>query len=128
MLTTTTVTVAAAFAWAGAAQLYVAAGYLPALGLMLAVGLLLLPAGVLARPSRMFFAETVQRVLLPFQQVTWSDFLLADIFTSLAKSSYDFGRAACVHMTGANGVAWRRGGRGQARGESGGKEGRGRAG
>jgi hypothetical protein len=62
--------------------------------------LLLLPAHVLARGSRALFVGTVWRVLLPLDEVTWSDFLLADMFTSLAKSCMDLERSLCHTATG----------------------------
>ena len=50
--------------------------------------------------SRMFFAHTLFRVITPFREVTWSDFLLADVLTSLAKPLSDAERAVCHLLTG----------------------------
>ena len=47
--------------------------------------LLLFPGSVLFRDTRLFFGTTLWRVATPLRSVTWSDFLLADILTSLAK-------------------------------------------
>lgn len=52
------------------------------------------------RPTRFLFAETLSRVLLPFQTVSWSDFLLADMMTSLSKGCADASRAVCSQITG----------------------------
>ena len=48
----------------------------------------------------MFFAHTLFRVITPFREVTWSDFLLADVLTSLAKPLSDAERAVCHLLTG----------------------------
>jgi hypothetical protein len=62
--------------------------------------LMLMPVNVLRRPSRSFFCKTLGRVLVPAQQVSWADFLLADILTSLAKSSSDLSRSTCLILHG----------------------------
>jgi hypothetical protein len=62
--------------------------------------LMVAPVSVLRRPARMFFCRTLGRVLLPAQAVSWADFLLADMLTSLAKSSSDLSRAACLILHG----------------------------
>lgn len=62
--------------------------------------LLLAPMSVLNVNSRFFFASTLARVLVPLQEVTWSDFLLADVFTSLSKCSSDIAKAACALAIG----------------------------
>lgn len=48
----------------------------------------------------MFFSQTLLRVMTPFREVTWSDFLLADVLTSLAKPLSDCERALCHLLTG----------------------------
>ena len=48
----------------------------------------------------MFFSVTVFRVLTPYREVTWADFLLADVLTSLSKPLADMERAACHLLTG----------------------------
>lgn len=78
-----------------------AAELLPAAFYFAVALLLLAPADVLSRPSRLFFAGTLQRVLLPLQEVSWADFLLADMMTSLSKSSADLARAGCGLLAGA---------------------------
>lgn len=62
--------------------------------------ILLVPGKWLRRTSRSFFCTTLWRVLVPFQPVTWADFLLADILTSLAKSSSDLARSICLMLHG----------------------------
>eukprot|EP00882_Tetradesmus_deserticola_P014908 GHRQ01015863.1.p1 GENE.GHRQ01015863.1~~GHRQ01015863.1.p1 ORF type:complete len:288 (+),score=67.87 GHRQ01015863.1:219-1082(+) len=62
--------------------------------------ILLLPLTVMRKSSRMFFARTVLKVLVPLQPVGWADFLLADMLTSLAKSSSDITRSVCLMMHG----------------------------
>jgi hypothetical protein len=61
---------------------------------------LLMPVNVLRKSSRMFFARTVLKVLAPLQTVGWADFLLADMLTSLAKSSSDITRSVCLMLHG----------------------------
>lgn len=73
----------------------------PLLYLSLALALLL-PVNVLRKSSRMFFACTLLKVLVPLQPVGWADFLLADMLTSLAKSSSDITRSACLMLHGAS--------------------------
>ena len=48
----------------------------------------------------MFFSATVFRVVTPYREVTWADFLLADVLTSLSKPLADMERAACHLLTG----------------------------
>ncbi len=50
--------------------------------------------------NRQFFARTLFRVATPVREVTWSDFLLADILTSLAKALSDSERALCHMVAG----------------------------
>lgn len=50
--------------------------------------------------NRQFFARTLFRVATPFREVTWADFLLADILTSLAKALSDLERAMCHMLAG----------------------------
>jgi hypothetical protein len=61
---------------------------------------LLMPVNVLRKQSRLFFARTVMKVLVPLQPVGWADFLLADMLTSLAKSSSDVTRSVCLMLHG----------------------------
>lgn len=61
---------------------------------------MLMPANVLRRPARAFFCHTLGRVLLPTGPVSWADFMLADIMTSLAKSSSDLSRSVCLVLHG----------------------------
>lgn len=62
--------------------------------------LLLFPGSLLFRESRLFFGQTLWRVATPIRGVTWSDFLLADVLTSLAKALSDTERAVCHLMIG----------------------------
>ena len=50
--------------------------------------------------TRLFFTWTFWRVTTPFREVTFADFLLADILTSLAKALSDCERALCHLSTG----------------------------
>jgi ABC-type polysaccharide/polyol phosphate export permease len=73
---------------------------LPPLLYGLLLTLLVAPANVLLRPVRRFFGRTLLRVLLPLQPVSWADFLLADMMTSLAKSCMDMQRSVCLMLQG----------------------------
>ena len=48
----------------------------------------------------MFFSATVFRVITPYREVSWADFLLADVLTSLSKPLADMERATCHLLTG----------------------------
>lgn len=61
---------------------------------------LFLPLDVFHRETRRFFAKTLWRTVTPFRTVTWADFLLADILTSLAKGISDVERAVCSMASG----------------------------
>lgn len=50
--------------------------------------------------TRLFFTSTLLRVATPFREVTWADFLLADVLTSLAKALSDTERAICLLASG----------------------------
>ena len=62
--------------------------------------ILLLPPTILHGQARYFFCLTLRRVFLPVQSVTFSDFILADIMTSLAKALADLQRAVCLMVSG----------------------------
>lgn len=79
---------------------YVAASYQPPFIYLAMLGLFLYPGNILFPDTRRFFASTIWRVFTPLRSVTWSDFLLADILTSLAKAISDTERAVCHLMTG----------------------------
>jgi hypothetical protein len=66
--------------------------------------LLVAPLNLLDMPSRLFFGGTLQRVLVPAQEVSWADFLLADILTSLSKSCGDLSKMALTLVSGASAV------------------------
>ena len=61
---------------------------------------LVMPFPVLFRDTRKYFASTFWRVITPVRKVTWGDFLLADILTSLAKGLSDVERAVCSMVSG----------------------------
>ncbi len=48
----------------------------------------------------MFFSSTFFRVATPYREMSWADFLLADIITSLAKPLSDCERALCHLLSG----------------------------
>ena len=48
----------------------------------------------------MFFAQTLLRVATPVREVSWADFLLADVLTSLSKALSDLERASCHLLVG----------------------------
>jgi hypothetical protein len=48
----------------------------------------------------MFFARTLFRVAAPLREVSWADFILADVLTSLSKALSDLERAACHLLAG----------------------------
>lgn len=62
--------------------------------------MLVFPGKLLFQDTRRFFANTLWRVATPIRSVTWADFLLADILTSLAKAVSDFERSVCHLATG----------------------------
>lgn len=62
--------------------------------------ILLLPLPTFYGDTRRFFATTAWRVVTPIRGVTWSDFLLADVLTSLAKGVSDIERAVCLMASG----------------------------
>ena len=61
---------------------------------------LLMPFPIFHRDARRHFAATLWRVVTPHRTVTWADFLLADILTSLAKGISDIERAVCSMASG----------------------------
>lgn len=48
----------------------------------------------------MFFTSTFAKVVTPFREVSWADFLLADILTSLSKPLSDAERGMCHLLAG----------------------------
>ncbi|KAJ9530396.1 hypothetical protein QJQ45_000778 [Haematococcus lacustris] len=70
---------------------------------------ILLPLPIFFHATRQYFVATWMRVMLPLdlwplpaaaQEVTWADFLLADMLCSLSKSSADFAQSMCHMATG----------------------------
>ncbi len=53
------------------------------------------PQTLPTQSSRHFFCSTLARSLVPLCAVSWADFLLADMLTSLAKPMADLSRATC---------------------------------
>jgi succinate dehydrogenase hydrophobic anchor subunit len=99
-LAATCLAACAALLSAGSPAAAAAAFMLPPFMYAASLLLLLLPLNVLRRPARRFFCATLLRVLVPLQPVAWADFLLADMATSLAKSSSDLARSACLMLQG----------------------------
>lgn len=62
--------------------------------------LLALPFDVLYAPSRFFFLTTLGRMLLPLQPITFPDFFVADVLTSMSKVLSDVERAGCRMLNG----------------------------
>ncbi|TVU49327.1 hypothetical protein EJB05_00635 [Eragrostis curvula] len=57
--------------------------------------ILLSPFDMFYLSSRFYFLRTVWRILLPLQAITFPDFFLADIFTSMSKVFSDLERSVC---------------------------------
>ncbi|KAI5078665.1 hypothetical protein GOP47_0006336 [Adiantum capillus-veneris] len=57
--------------------------------------MLVLPFDVFFVTSRIFFLRTLVRIFLPLQPITFADFFVADILTSMAKVLSDLERATC---------------------------------
>ncbi|XP_056862054.1 uncharacterized protein LOC108844412 [Raphanus sativus] len=72
-----------------------------------AVIILIIPFDIFYMSSRYYLLWTFWRILFPVQTVTFSDFFLADILTSLSKVLSDLERSVCrmVHRQVAT-VAW----------------------
>ncbi|CAA7049562.1 unnamed protein product [Microthlaspi erraticum] len=72
-----------------------------------AVLILIIPFNIFYMPSRYYLLWTFWRILFPVQTVTFSDFFLADILTSMSKVLSDLERSVCrmVHRQVAT-VAW----------------------
>lgn len=67
----------------------------PVILYIILLGMVLNPFDVMHRKSRHFFCRTVARIALPLYPVSYADFFLADIFTSMAKAVSDTERAVC---------------------------------
>lgn len=85
----------AAFCYLSAMHENWLAGWQPPLLYGALVLLLLWPGEALSGSARRLFRSTLMRVAAPGREVTWSDFLLADVLTSLAKPLGELGHAAC---------------------------------
>lgn len=72
-----------------------------------AVMILIFPFDIFYFSSRYYFIKTLWRIVLPFQAISFVDFFLADIFTSMAKVFSDLERSVCrmVHQQVAT-IAW----------------------
>lgn len=99
-LTIVCCTCSAAFAALAAASALGSAELTAVVMYFFAALLLVAPLNIFAMSGRQFFGKTLQRVLLPFQEVSWADFLLADIMTSLSKSSGDLAKMVDIVITG----------------------------
>ncbi|XP_043696313.1 SPX and EXS domain-containing protein 5-like isoform X2 [Telopea speciosissima] len=68
---------------------------------------LIFPFEIFYLSSRYYFLRTLWRIMLPVQAITFSDFFVADILTSMAKVLSDLERSVCrmVHRQVAT-IAW----------------------
>ncbi|RZB83648.1 SPX and EXS domain-containing protein 1 isoform C [Glycine soja] len=72
-----------------------------------AVMVLIFPFDIFYFSSRYFFLRTLWRIVFPLQAISFTDFFLADILTSMAKVFSDLERSVCrmVHRQVAT-IAW----------------------
>ncbi|XP_029125297.1 SPX and EXS domain-containing protein 1 isoform X2 [Cajanus cajan] len=72
-----------------------------------AVMVLIFPFDIFYFSSRYYFLKTLWRILFPLQAISFADFFLADILTSMAKVFSDLERSVCrmVHRQVAT-IAW----------------------
>ncbi|XP_057956487.1 uncharacterized protein LOC131149768 isoform X2 [Malania oleifera] len=68
---------------------------------------LIFPFDIFYLSSRYYFLRTLWRIIFPLQAITFSDFFLADILTSMAKVVSDLERSVCrmIHRQVAT-IAW----------------------
>ncbi|KAJ3678659.1 hypothetical protein LUZ60_002462 [Juncus effusus] len=71
------------------------AAFQPVILYVIAVTLLVFPFDIFYLSSRYFLLRTIWRIILPFQAITFADFFLADIMTSMSKVFSDLERSAC---------------------------------
>lgn len=57
--------------------------------------IMVLPVDIFYVSSRIFFLRTLVRLLLPLQPISFADFFVADVLTSMAKVLSDLERATC---------------------------------
>eukprot|EP00252_Welwitschia_mirabilis_P017124 TRINITY_DN3800_c0_g1_i1.p1 TRINITY_DN3800_c0_g1~~TRINITY_DN3800_c0_g1_i1.p1 ORF type:complete len:463 (-),score=53.29 TRINITY_DN3800_c0_g1_i1:221-1609(-) len=62
--------------------------------------ILVLPHDTLFMSSRYYFLRTLWRLTFPLQPITFADFFLADILTSMAKVLSDLERVICMMING----------------------------
>ncbi|KNA21559.1 hypothetical protein SOVF_042110 [Spinacia oleracea] len=79
----------------------------PVLLYIAALMLLISPFDIFYLSSRYYLLRTLWRIVLPLQAITFSDFFLADILTSMSKVLSDLERSVCrmVHRQVAT-IAW----------------------
>lgn len=70
----------------------------PVLLYIAAVMLLIFPFDIFYLSSRYYLLKTLWRIVLPLQAITFSDFFLADILTSMSKVFSDLERSVCRMM------------------------------
>ncbi|XP_022637308.1 SPX and EXS domain-containing protein 1 isoform X3 [Vigna radiata var. radiata] len=72
-----------------------------------AILVLIFPFDIFYFSSRYFFLKTLWRIIFPLQAISFADFFLADILTSMAKVFSDLERSVCrmVHRQVAT-IAW----------------------
>ncbi|XP_047050924.1 SPX and EXS domain-containing protein 1-like [Lolium rigidum] len=79
----------------------------PVLLYVILLMVLLSPFDMFYLSSRFFFLRTTWRIILPLQAITFPDFFMADIFTSMSKVFSDLERSGCrmLHRQVAT-IAW----------------------
>ncbi|KAM7491721.1 hypothetical protein LguiA_034642 [Lonicera macranthoides] len=83
------------------------AAFQPVLLYAVAAMLLIFPFDIFYLSSRYFLLRTLWRIVFPLQAITFADFFLADILTSMSKVFSDLERSVCrmVHQQVAT-IAW----------------------
>ncbi|XP_059629470.1 uncharacterized protein LOC132271974 [Cornus florida] len=83
------------------------AAFQPVLLYAVVVMLLIFPFDIFYLSSRYFFLRTLWRIMFPLQAISFADFFLADILTSMSKVLSDLERSVCrmVHRQVAT-IAW----------------------
>ncbi|XP_047323547.1 SPX and EXS domain-containing protein 1-like [Impatiens glandulifera] len=83
------------------------AAFQPVFLYVVAAFLIIFPFDIFYLSSRYFLLRTIWRIVLPLQAITFADFFLADILTSMSKVFSDLERSVCrmVHRQVAT-IAW----------------------
>lgn len=87
-------------------EVYLAASQ-PVILYAVALMLLIFPFDIFYLSSRYYFLRTLWRIMLPLQAISFADFFLADILTSMSKALSDLERSVCrmVNLQVAT-IAW----------------------